>query len=441
MQNSGKRQAGLRLRMIFGIVVPVLISFSFMDYYFLQRLTQKAGLTSEAAGALMPPVLIVSGVCFLVVAAAVLLTARAFIKPLKMLTIYAEKLADGDTAFKVETVKRNDEFGQLGRSVRRIQVSLIKMALILNHAAGDILRGNLSVQADAASYPGAFGGIMEGSNKSNDSIRTLIEHIRDAAVNVAAESEQLSAGAQSLAQSSTEQASSIEQIAVTVGEVLDITRTNADNAAKTKGLSDEASRDAAEGSQKMTQLIDALDGISRSSADIAGVIKIIEDIAFQTNILALNASVEAARAGIHGKGFAVVAQEVRVLAEKSSKAAKETNDLLSESIQSAKKGLSLGTEMANMLTAMTENIGRSAAAVTDIAAQCVRQVDTIEDVNMGLRQVSQTVQSNTATAQESAASCHEMVVQSEALTALVSHYKIKVERVVSSPTGFDENDY
>jgi methyl-accepting chemotaxis protein len=149
----------------------------------------------------------------------------------------------------------------------------------------------------------------------------------------------------------------------------------------------------------------------------------------------------AARAGVHGKGFAVVAEEVKNLANKSAAAAKETSQLLSESIQRSRQSMELGEEMETALSEIVDSIGVSAASIMEIADDCMQQVYIIEQLNTGLEQISQVVTNNTSTAQESAAASHEMAAQSAMLMEMVSNYKIDVTRVVVNPTGFNENDY
>jgi methyl-accepting chemotaxis protein len=313
--------------------------------------------------------------------------------------------------------------------------------MILDRASADILTGNLSVRADANYYPGDFGRIMENNNKIDDSICDVIRSIRDTGENVAEAAQQISRGSQALAQGSTEQAASVEELSATVSEILSRTRINSDNAFRTQQLSEQVREEAHSGSGKMNQLVLALEDISTSSSYISNVIKVIEDIAFQTNILALNAAVEAARAGAHGKGFAIVAAEVKSLAEKSAKAAQETNSLLSDNIKKSRDGLSIGEDMAKSLDSIISGIVHSVDSISEIADDCMCQVDIIEQLNTGLAQVSQVVQSNTATAQEAAASSEEMSAQSAMLMEMVAHYRIDVERIVAKPSGFKEEDY
>ncbi len=158
-------------------------------------------------------------------------------------------------------------------------------------------------------------------------------------------------------------------------------------------------------------------------------------------MLALNAAVEAAHAGAHGKGFGVVAEEVKKLAEKSSKAARETGDFLSDSISKAKYGLEIGGEMRSGLSDIVKGILASAELISEINEDCAKQVEAIEQLNMGLTQVSKVAQDNMNTAMESAAASEELSAQSAKMFDMVSHYKTSVERVVTRPSGWNDDDY
>ena len=437
----GRGRLRIRPRLVLSIVLPAFISFSLAGWFVLSSTFGAAQLPAEAVRDLIWKDILVIAACFIILVISVLLAAGAIVRPLGLLTGYAGRLAAGDTDFKVSLARRGDEIGDLSRSIRAILISLKKISLLMSFAHRDILAGKISVRADAEKYPGAFGRILDGNNKIDDAICGLIRNIKTAAENVASVSQQLSGGAQDIAHGAASQAAAIEEISATVAEVLERTKTSAESAEKTRLLSEKVSAEARVGSDKMRELFDALDAISTSSSYISGVIKTIEDIAFQTNILALNASVEAARAGVHGKGFSVVAEEVKNLAGKSAAAAKETNELLGGSISKSKLGLRVGQEMAEALSEIVESAGRSVVSISEITKDCARQVTTFEQVNTGLAQISQVVQSASATAQESAASSEEMAAQSAMLMELVSGYKIEIERIVSEPTGFNENDY
>jgi methyl-accepting chemotaxis protein len=245
-----------------------------------------------------------------------------------------------------------------------------------------------------------------------------------AAGQLRAGAEQRAAGAPARAQGAAEQAAAMQEIVATVGTVVDRTRGNSKDALRSKKIVEQVHRQAEEGNEKMRRLLAALEGINQASSDISNIIKTIEDIAFQTNILALNASVEAARAGVHGKGFAVVAEEVKNLATKSAAAAKETNALINSSVMRAKDGAVIGGDMMKTLDDMMEGVRNALAAIKEIASESEEQVEIMDRINAGLNQISQVTQSNTATAEESASSSEELSSQAGQLKKIVNQFKI-----------------
>ncbi len=431
---------GIRLKMISGILLPMFIFLSLTNYFlmaYLENLTE----STAAYQKLLTVDIVIFIAALLIMLISILCITNSIVRPIKKLIGFSESLAAGKTDFKIDIVRKKDEIGQLARAIRGAQLSLRKVTMILNTASGDILKGNLSVRADTSCFPGDFGRIMDNNNKIDDSICGIIRNIRDAASSVAAAAQEISAGSQDLAQGSTTQSARVDEISNTVSFYLDRTKIHSENAQKAKNLSDKVNSKALNGSRVMEQLMTALEDINKSSSYIAKVIKVIEDISFQTNILALNAAVEAAHAGVHGKGFGVVAEEVKKLAEKSSKAAQETNDFLTDSINKAKYGLDLGVEMESNLSEIVSGISQSLELISEINEDCVKQVDTIEQLNTGLSEVSQVVQNNMSTAVKAAAASEELSAQSEKMLDMVSHYKINIERVVTKPSGWNDADY
>ena len=396
---------------------------------------------SEHADKIIKLDLFVCGASFLIVTAAVLNMIRRISRPIRKLIGYTESLAEGNTNFKVDILDKRDEIGQLARAVKDAQLSLKKITMILATASGDILKGNLSVRADINAFPGDYGCIMDNNNRIDDSICDIIQNIREAASAITGAAQFISTGSQDLAQGSTEQSLAISDISSSVTEILKRTKSNSEYASKTRELSVKVSEETKAGSAKMERLRSSLEDIDKSSSYIADVIKVIEDIAFQTNILALNAAVEAAHAGANGKGFAVVAEEVKKLAEMSSKAAKESSELLSDSIIKARFALDIGKDMEDTLNSITKSIYLSVDSISEIDADSTSQVEAIEKLNCGLEQIAKVSQDTMATAEEAAASSDEMTAQSERMLEMVSHYKIKVERTVSKPSGWNEAEY
>ena len=226
------------------------------------------------------------------------------------------------------------------------------------------------------------------------------------------------------AQGTTQQAASVDGLVANVTAITAQIQTSAVRCGSASELVDQAAGYGAEADRKMEQLTEATRNINQSSAQIGTIIKTIEDIAFQTNILALNASVEAARAGDEGKGFSVVADEVRDLAAKSAGAAQNTTGLISRSDQSAKTG----TESTELAVSAMRDINaciRSIKTLMDeIAAASVQQSEMIGLVETGIREISAVVQANSAAAEKSASVSKELSRQAGILNSLISRFRI-----------------
>ena len=176
--------------------------------------------------------------------------------------------------------------------------------------------------------------------------------------------------------------------------------------------------------RKMQEMIEAMNVISEKSSQIHHIIKTIEDIAFQTNILALNASVEAARAGEAGAGFAVVAREIRDLADRTSKASKNTTVLIKESAAAVEEGEKTACEAAGSLMQVVESTKQVILTVDKIAAATNYQSESISHITTEVGQISDVVQSNTATSVELAAASEELSSQAQVLEELVSQFEL-----------------
>ncbi|MCL2124961.1 MAG: methyl-accepting chemotaxis protein [Oscillospiraceae bacterium] len=251
----------------------------------------------------------------------------------------------------------------------------------------------------------------------------LVANISNVSSSFVMSSKQIADGAQALAQGSTQQAASVQQLSSSITEIANKTRENAQLATRAASLAGTIKENAEKGTLHMDEMMEAVRDINQASQSINKVIKVIDDIAFQTNILALNAAVEAARAGQHGKGFAVVAEEVRSLAAKSAEAAKDTGSLIANSIEKAELGSRIANDTAESLVEIVAGINESNQIVSQIATSSEEQTAGIEQINLGIDQVAQVVQQNSATAEESAAASEEMNNQSEMLEELIANFR------------------
>jgi methyl-accepting chemotaxis protein len=301
-----------------------------------------------------------------------------------------KKLSEGDLEIEVILKDNKDELSSaIKKTVESLQ-SLIggDGGRVLEAVANKDLTQRLT-----SDYKGDY-------NKMKNNINTVVDNL-DAA------NSQILASAQTLAEGSNEQASSLEEVSASLEEIASMTKQNADNSNQAKILAGEAKVTANEGDASMKKMAEAIDEIKTSADNTAKIIKTIDDIAFQTNLLALNAAVEAARAGEAGKGFAVVAEEVRNLAMRSAEAAKNTADMIEESVKKANGGVKITEEVAKSLNQIVDHIDKVGDLINEVASASAEQSQGVDQVNTAIAQMSQTTQDFSKQAEELAEMARE----------------------------------
>jgi methyl-accepting chemotaxis protein len=262
-------------------------------------------------------------------------------------------------------------------------------------------------------------------------LRSSIVALGAASEQTAAASGQIANASQALAEGSSEQAAALEQTSASLEEMASMTKRNAEHADTAKSLANQTRNAAEAGANEMQEMTRAMDAIKQSSDNIAKIIGTIDEIAFQTNLLALNAAVEAARAGEAGAGFAVVAEEVRSLAQRSARAAKETAEKIDDSIRKSTHGVSVSHKVAHQLREIVEKARRVDELVAEIATASAEQRQGITQINNAVTQMDKVTQSNAASAEESASASEELDTQAAALKELVR----ELQRLVDNDRG------
>jgi methyl-accepting chemotaxis protein len=251
-------------------------------------------------------------------------------------------------------------------------------------------------------------------------ITRIVTGMNEGADQVASAASQISSSSQQLAEGASEQAASIEETSASLEEMASMTHQNADNAQQADQLMKETRRVVAQAKDSMSQMCRSMDEITKASEDTSKIIKTIDEIAFQTNLLALNAAVEAARAGEAGAGFAVVADEVRNLAMRAADAARNTANLIEETVKKVKDGSALMSATNSAFGQVTDSADKVADLVGEIAAASREQAQGTEQVNKAVSEMDKVTQQNAASAEESASASEEMSAQAETMKAMVN---------------------
>ncbi len=288
----------------------------------------------------------------------------------------------------------------------------------------EMAAGNLALEV-RDDYQGDHALLAEALGQTLNSFNQVLSEFLKASDQVASGAKHVAASSQVLSQSATEQAATVQEITSSMAEIAARTKQNAVNATQANQLAIHVQANASDGNAQMQKMLEAMAEINRASESISKIIKVIDEIAFQTNILALNAAVEAARAGQHGKGFAVVAEEVRNLAGRSARAAKETTDLIEGSLQKVEAGTAIANQTAAALQQIVTGVADAANLIGEIAVASNEQASGITQVNLGINQVAQVTQTNTATSEESASASEELAGQAEMLRGMVQRFKLK----------------
>lgn len=377
--------------------------------------------------------LILIAIAIVATSVSAMFTGKHIGTPIKLCTDRLVKLAQGDLSSPVPVVKAKDETGVLAQTTQTLVNDFNRIIDNIDFNLSGMANGNFNLineegNANVESiYVGDFHKLIESVGMITVRLSDTLRQINVAADQVSSGADQVSCGAQALSQGATEQASSIEELAATIISISDMINRNAKDAENASKLTAEAGGKMMEANQKMEGLVSAMTEISDSSAETKNIIKTIEDIAFQTNILALNAAIEAARAGEAGKGFAVVADEVRNLAAKSAEAAQNTTNLIEGTVQAINNGSALVGEVADVMNQVSASAGQVAVINDKISEASKEAADSITQVTVGVEQISNVVQTNSATAEQSAAASEELSGQAQMLDSLVSEFKLRAE--------------
>ncbi len=341
----------------------------------------------------------------------------------------------GDITFRPEWAGIVEKAGQNRDELGRIVVAagaffnrIEEIRNILNRVAAGDLTSDFHPLSDHDSMGIAL-------KKMQDNLGALCGAINAAVIHVSTGTSQVTSGAHILASGASQQAASIEDISNSMAAIAEGTQFAARMAEDASGFAGTIKGSAEAARSRMQEMLTASKQIGDAGEAIRAVVKMMDDIAFQTNVLSVNAAVEAAHAGVYGRGFTIVAKSVRELAMQSKAAANETGRLIRDSLEKTELGIRSAAEASDSLAAILAGIDENTRLVAQIAVFSGEQSRNIEQVTLGISQVSSVVRQNSVTAEESAAVSQEMSRQFVVLRRLVSQFKLNTPHSAIEPAA------
>lgn len=354
----------------------------------------------------------------------VFFTSRAMLKPIRLIKDELLNFSQGNYSSKFNIKENDSDIGQLAASINSTKRLLRTMTDDLSYVLGQVAEGNVSFYIDHE-YVGEFQAIKSAMNTILDGNNQEYIKIRGSADSISEAADEMSQASIKVAQGGQEQSESISQLSDSIAGIYQKINANADNAQSASDYSQKAAVSLERGNKEMESMLEAMREIEATSYEINKIVRTIEDIAFETNILSLNAAVEAASAGDAGKGFGVVADQVRLLAGTVAEAVQNTTELIETAIKAVNKGTEHATETAKAMKEIVEDSQLSNDAIALIATAAEEEKDAVQVISIQVQRIEDVIHTNNTAAQQSAAAAEELAGQASMLRQIMERYQLR----------------
>ena len=351
--------------------------------------------------------------------------AQEIADPLVQLQDRLENFAQGDLSSPFPNLELDDEVSDSVKAAQDMAETLNFIIGDIEYLLGEMANSNYAVRSrDGDKYTGEFQQIFESLRQLRNSMVETLRFIGESSIQVSAGSTNLAESSESLAEGATEQAGAVQELQNTITTIAGEAKKAADSAEQAYRQSQEYANVADRSSDDMKEMVEAMSRINETSQKIGNIISEIENIASETNLLSLNASIEAARAGEAGRGFSVVADQIRQLAEQSSKSAVDTRTLIEGAMSEIDNGNKVADRAVASLATVVEGIRKVADSSQELSVSSANQAHTMESAEHDVNAISDVIQTNAAIAEESSATSQELSAQAVSLDALIAKFTL-----------------
>lgn len=408
--------------------IPQMLEIQTLVIAMDENTTVLADTTFSDANRMQTLVIILAMALSAVVFAVAILLAskltRSLVTPISELEDTAKQMAAGSLSVSIAH-ESADELGSLAKSMTTLSQNVKEIVVDLGHVLAGLADGDFHVKSNCLDkYVEDYAPILASMRLIRDNLNDTLKQINESAEQVSLGSDQMAQSAQSLAEGATEQAGAVEELTATVESVSTISDQNADASQNAYEKVHAAEIEAGKSQEDLKELTNAMERINDTSKEIENIIASIEDIASQTNLLSLNASIEAARAGDAGRGFAVVADQIGKLAADSASSAVNTRNLIAKCIDEIESGNRITEKTVESIKGILVSMNEFAQMAKASSETSHDQADMLKQVEQGIEQISKVVQNNSAAAQETSAASEELSAQAEGLKQQVEKFQL-----------------